>query len=451
MVKQVKNLVKRFGRNKNTQVYFLVICTTFLAKFLGLIKQPYLISKLGTNGSDLFLTSDKPSQIITAFLVGGTIYSSILPSFTIFSSKQKEVYDEYLKTIATIIIILILIVSVIFALTLDILLPFIIDKNTITRLIVENQYSNFVFACRVLLTIPTLMATQTIFGVYLNLKKEFFWFTFSSVLTNASILCGLFLFNSYLNIAIFSALGWFISCFVIIIVSIKTGFKFTYFNLVKNIIRYKSNIIEVLKLCFSKIFLLDVTTLALVLIVPFKQFEGQISAFDLGITLQNSLVFLMLSYNYVIFPQLSLDFHSLSTPQYFQESIKKLVKINSIVAVVSMLLTIFLGLLIISILQKIGKIGDLEDYIKNILYLGLPIILLVSFKDIVMKYLQIQKDIKITQILNISSLILLSCIFYILIYFKLDSGYALIIALACSYFPWLVYLVKKITPTVKLQ
>ncbi|MBC7472464.1 MAG: hypothetical protein H7196_04375 [candidate division SR1 bacterium] len=445
MTQQLKNIVNRIIANQNTTVYLLVICTTFFAKFLGMIKQPYLISKLGASGSDLFLTSDKPSQIIAAFLVGGTIYSSILPSFTIFYSKEKEVYQEYIKTIGIIIIFLVVIISLFFGLTLDNLLPFIVDKNTLSRLIAENQYFNFALSCRILLTIPTLMAIQTILGVYLNLKKEFFWFNFSSVVTNFSILCGLFLYNSYLNIAIFSAFGWLISCFIILFASIKSGFTLTFFDMKNSIAKHKSHIFEALKLILSKVFLLDVTAVALILIVPYKQFEGQIAAFDLGITIQNSLVFLMLSYNYVLFPQLSLDFHSTNTSEKFQQNIKKLIKINFIIGLICIISTLLLGLLITFILQKIGKIGDLGDYIRNIMYLGLPIILLISFKDIVLKYLQIQKDIKITQFLNLSSLILLGCTFYFLFFIKFDSGYALMLSLLFSYLPWIYYLVKKIT------
>jgi peptidoglycan biosynthesis protein MviN/MurJ (putative lipid II flippase) len=449
MIKQFKNIINKASANQNTHAYLLVILTTFFAKFLGMIKQPYLISKLGGNGSDLFLTSDKPSQIIAAFLVGGTIYSSILPSFTVFYSKSNETYQEYLKTVGTIILALVFAVSVFFGLTLDTLLPLFVDSKTLSSLVLENQYANFIFACRVLLTIPTFMAAQTVLGVYLNLKKEFFWFNFSSVVTNLSILCGLFLYDSYLDIALFSAFGWLFSCLIVLFVSIKNGLSFTFFDLKNSVVKYKNDITDVLKLMFSKIFLLDVTTVALILIVPFKQFEGQIAAFDLGLTIQNSLVFLMLSYNYVLFPQLSLDFHSISSSKRFQENTKKLIKINFIIGVVCIIFTLFLGLLITFVLQKIGKIGGLGDYIRNVMYFGLPIILLISFKDIVLKYLQIQKDIKITQLLNLLSLILLGCTFYGLILMKLDSGYSLIFALMISYLPWIYYLLRRMIPILK--
>jgi hypothetical protein len=444
-MQKIQKYFKIITNKKNSKIYFLIVLTTFIAKFLGLIKQPFLISRLGSVNSDLLLSSDKLSQIITGFLVAGTIYGSLLPIFSDLLSQSKEKYLRFVKLSTILLTLVITSISGIIWIFIDKIIPYIIDNNTLKNLVDTNQYSTFVVTTKILLIIPSLMTIQTVIGVYLNLKSKVFWFNFSGLLTNICILIGLLVSNNYLYIAIFSLSGWVISNIILLIEAFSCGLipKIKDLYITKNIKAYRLELAKLSQLIFSKIFLLDLTTLALVLISPFKQFDGQIAAFDLGITLQNSLLFLMLNYNYIIFPQISAAYYENKSTSFFSKNLPKIIKTNLAIGILALFSTIILSKVLLETLSFSKTINQLSDYIQNIVFLGLPTIIFSCLKDVVLKQLQIVKDIKISQILNILSLTIFGIFFLLLhIYWSYDSGYALMISLNFAYLPWLGYLIK---------
>ncbi|NJL97027.1 hypothetical protein HC864_04430 [Candidatus Gracilibacteria bacterium] len=69
--------------------------------------------------------------------------------------------------------------------------------------------------------------------------------------------------------------------------------------------KYSSIVNKFLYSSLIRVFIIDPINIALLMIIPIKQYDGQIVSLDIAFTLITAFVFITNSYNTVIFPELS--------------------------------------------------------------------------------------------------------------------------------------------------
>ncbi len=331
----IKSLLAR----ESVRSILIVAFLTGASRGLGMFRQMLFYFLLGEVDSDILISADKIQDVLGSFLLVGTVYSSVLP----ISSRLDSGHDGskrtsgYLNLIMIFLVILITFLVALMIIFTEPILNIFTSSELWEEIKSQGKLDTYILITRILCLIPIAVAIQSIFGVFLNLKGKFFIFSLGGVINNLGAIAGVLLSqNGPLPVAIGMTSSWIVVNILFLVTSLKFGYKLPkIFNFKKiklnrplisiksafldeiltDIKTYLPELILTFSLFLPRLFLIDGIYIARLIINPFAQNSGQITAFEIGTSLSSGFFILSIALGTVAFPDLSRSYEKNKSPE----------------------------------------------------------------------------------------------------------------------------------------
>jgi peptidoglycan biosynthesis protein MviN/MurJ (putative lipid II flippase) len=430
----------------------------FVSRILGFVRTLLVYQKLDKLPSDLILNADKIPNLIATILLMGTIFSSVLPVASRLQTKNpksEKVLNEYINLIIIfLVLILFVILACCFVYTED-LLALITSSDIIQKSKEAGLYDLYVLSSRILLISPLNFGIQAIFGVLLNLKKNFLIFSMAGVVANLGGILGLMYCdgkNDFVKMAIGMILGISLSSLLYIWGAVKGGYKFDFglinpVYLIKKFVYFKAELWDTFKVFVPRLLLIDGFNIANLILGKIAQNEGQISAFDIATSIQNTFFVVVTSLGLVFFPDLSKTVHDKDLkPEVFWNKLRSYLKTAIYIGLTISVLSLFGSSYVMKLFELAGKGQNNSAYIILLAQVSSFRLFFQAIKEILDKYLYAKERQWQPMLLSISGMIGQVICFVIIINGDLDSGVLASLLLIVYYAVWCLFatiIVKK--------
>jgi hypothetical protein len=417
------HLIKKYYADKPIFTNFSIISGgVFLSKLVGVAKLPLMFLILGRFNTDLLLSSDKLGQIISTFFIMGSLYSSVITTIHKINSASK--INIFINQLLVYGLLIISAVEIVIFLNFKLIKDYFIDSKTLEQLDFVNSQL-FDSSTLVLLVTPVILFVETVLSAFLASKNKFISSSLVGLISNLCIVAAILVSRSnFLIVSYGIFIGICISTICVYFEAYKNDFIFCtkIFSIPTDYLRL------FLKRYIPKLFILDIITISLLIIVPYKQFDGQVLYFDQAITIVTSFGFIISSFITAIFPEMSKivskDIQNL--PIYLTKIKSNFYKL----LIVQFICTIALGLALSIFYNSLGKNTD-KTYLINLLFFLSPSIVLISIKDFQTRLLYAFENNQVTYISIISNLAFIIG-FTLLLPYKWDTGITISASLTLS-------------------
>lgn len=443
----LKKLVDLWSK-PNIKNILIITSLLFLSRGLGFVRGILLYSKMDRINADLLLASTKIPETITSLLIMGTIISSMLPVATRLESEKDgdEKVSKYINIMTILIIMVLLLVTVCCLIFTPLLLNFTTSDKLLETFKDKNLIEGYVLTSRILLLGPFFFGLQAILGVFLNIKRRFEVYSWAGSIYNIGTILGILIGvrNGYIQTSIGMMLGAFLTVIVFWIEAKKFGYKpylkeiltfHTHFKkiLKSNIREYKDDLLNTAKVFLPRVFLINGAILANLIINRVTEDSGQITAFDIGMSIQGLFLSLVTSAGTVFFPDLAKAFNT-QIKDVFWSKIRLYGKYILISSIIGAILTIVFAPAVMWLFELFDKGHDNADYIVLVARVCTLSLVFQSLNEILSKYFYVLE--RVWQPVFISLLGLLGQLFsvFILIYFKVDAGISVAFSLGIANF-----------------
>ncbi len=419
----------------------VAIITFFLlfSKVLGLLRQIIIYQKMDRISSDLLLTASSLSDDITSLLVMATIFNAVLPIASRLENEAKQKMDKYLYLMLISISGLIAAICLLVIIFTKPILEFTISSEIFNNFVNQGLLDDFVNITRILAVTPLLLSLQSIFGVFLNLKRRFLVFSLAGVVTNLGMILGLLLGgkNDYYSAAIGMTLGSLLTVLIYIIECRRFGLanfgKFV--PNTKNIfLELKTFWIQTWVLFLPRIFLISGAVAANRIIKLVATENGQITAFDISLSVQAAFFTIISSISTVFYPDLAKVFNDkLINPNIFWNKLQKYTENTAIIALVGGVATFILAPIFVLIFSLFGKGQDNGNYIAYLAQICTLGFVFQAVSEILGKYFYVKERAWQPVLFAVSALLIQIIVTYGLIFNKIDSGVAVSLGLVINF------------------
>jgi peptidoglycan biosynthesis protein MviN/MurJ (putative lipid II flippase) len=411
----------------------------FFSKALGLLRQIIIYQRMDRISSDLLLTASSLSDDVTSLLVMGTIFNAVLPVASRLEHEEGAKMNKYLYLMLLSISGLIGIISLLIIIFTRPILEFTISHEIFNDFANQGLLNDFIGVTRIIAITPLLLSVQSIFGVFLNLKKRFLIFSLAGVVTNLGMIIGLFVGgrNDYYSAAVGMVLGSFTTVLMYIIESRKFGL--VDFN--KFIIQTKQIFIELKDfwmqtwiLFFPRIFLISGAVAANRIIKLVATEGGQITAFDISLSVQAAFFTIITSISTVFYPDLAKVFNDkLINPNIFWNKLQKYTELTAIISLVGGIATFVLAPIFVLIFSLFGKGQDNGNYIAYLAQICTLGFVFQAVSEILGKYFYVKERAWQPVLFAISALVVQVLATYSLIWSGADAGVAVSLGLVINF------------------
>jgi len=432
-MEKILNQLLKILKNPVAWPVLVISAVTLGSRGLGFIRQFLIWDRLAKLDSDLLLSANKIPEFISIFLLMGTVYSSVLPIASKFENVDEKKLSKYLNLVILSLLGVVLVFTLLVLVFTEPILKLFTSSNLWAEILTEGLLEKYIAATRILLLVPISFALQGVLGVFLTLKKRFFVYSLAGVLTNiGTILSLLITKGDFVIVAWGIALGSTLSTAAFIWESLRSGLQLDIIEDFKNFKTdfqlFKKDLVQTWKLFLPRIFIIDAFYAASFIINPIAQNVGQITAFDIAISIQTIFFVIITSLGTVFFPDLSKTLHNESLPKAtFWIMMKKYLIISAAIGTAITLITIVATPLVILLFKFIGKGQGNGDYIIMIAQVGAASVLFRSIREILAKYFYVKE--RLWQPVILSTFALLIQVFGILL---LVFSFGWDAALACS-------------------
>ncbi len=421
-----------------SQSILLITVLLLLSRGLGFIRQVLIYQKMDQLSSDLLLSSLKIPETIISFLIMGTVASSVLPVATRIEAKTKslEKVSDYFTLISfSLFSLVIAIITGLVIFTREVLV-WVTSPEILQLYQQSGVFEDYVWVTRILLTGPLLFAIQGVFGVYLTMKKQFLVYGSASLIYNLSTILALLLSqpNDYFVVAWGMTIGAAISSGLFIFTSWKNGLQLNllrFFRSLRGIFKeHKADFVQTVRLFLPRILVLNGAVLANLIIVFIAQDKGQITALDIGLSIQALFLVLISAVGTVFFPDLAKLFHSTSGDlQAFWRKLFQYTEKVALLAWAGSIITFVCIPLVMWLFELFGKGQDNASYIILLARVATLGLLFQSINEILGKYFFVRERVWQPVLISISgTLVQLASIFWLL-QMNWDAGVATALAL----------------------
>ena len=450
---------------------------------MGFIRQFLIYSKLEPIQSDLLLSSNKVPDFLATFLVMGTVYSSVFPiagKILYNSDKDEKISDKLTSQYLNLVILCLLGLMMFFVILILIFTEPILKVFTSQALwqqVLDGNYlQKYILTTRIMCLIPILSGIQAVLGIFITLKKRFLVYSLAGIFSNLGCMAGILLSNgNFVTVAIGMVIGWAVANLVFVWEGVRFGYKlpgeaidliksFEHFGLNNNnflenlklqFIYFKKDLTNTLITFFPRIFVIDGFYSAIFLINPLAQNLGQITAFDIGVSVAGSFFILVSSMTTVAFPNLTKTLHSSNLNKNdFWPQLWKYLKISFFLGLFVTFITLIGSPLVMWLYELLGRGQGTEKYIVQIAQVSSISLTFRAMREIMSQYFYLKERVWQPIILSFFGLFAqIICVFGLLTLPNYDVGiavswgltaYNLIWFLAASYFLYKDYL--KIQP-----
>lgn len=422
--------LKVFLTSPNGRSVLILTVFLFLSKTFGFARQILIYQRMDSIYSDLLLAATKVPDTITSLLIMGTILSSLLPVATSIKKKNstKEL-SEYLTIMSVMVVsILGVIVALCFIFSYQ-----LVELSTSTEYITAFKQAGlldaYVTTTRILLLGPFLFAAQSLLGVFLNISKRFTVYSWAGVLYNLGTIIGVLVagHNGYIQAAVGMMAGAAFTGLLYWWDALKVGFqsrKEVFLSPLYYYDQYKSEILGTWRVLIPRIFIINSSVAANQLInLVGDGRPGQITAFDIALSIQSIFFVVISSFATVFFPDLT---HVLSEiPEKNSDFWRKLFRYSKgalYIGIVGTAIT-FVGIPIIMYFFEIfGRGQGNRDYIILIARICTLTFMFQSVNEVIGKYFYARR--RMWQPVNLSIVTVGSQIIatFLLISNKIDAG-----------------------------
>lgn len=438
MIATINGFIKRRPNLKNV---FILSFFLFFSRGLGLVRQIIIYQKMDPISSDLLLASTKIPDTIVSLLLMGTVISSILPVTSRIHSKisHKEA-NKYINLMLITIISILGLVSLIGLIFTPYFLRLTTSPQTINNFVQAGVFNDYISTTRILLLGPILFGLQSIFGVFLNIKNRFLVYSWAGTIYNLGTILGL-LFgqrNDYFSASTGMMLGALTTAVIFVIESKRAGYKFYKLtNLLPSIKSsyhtHKKDLWLTWKIFAPRVFLLNGLVISNLLINAVAQNNGQITAFDIGLSIQGVFFSVISSATIVAFPNLAKTFNQKSNSGEFWNKLRKYTTGILGLAFLGTIITIIFAPLVMRIFELFGRGQQTGNYIILIARITSIALIFQSGLEILSKYFFVRERVWQPIIISNSGLIIQVILLYFLVSNSFDSGIAVSISLVANF------------------
>jgi peptidoglycan biosynthesis protein MviN/MurJ (putative lipid II flippase) len=425
--------------NANVRSIIIISGLLFVSRFLGFVRNWLIYQRMDSLSSDLLLASTKIPETISSLLIMGTIISSMLPIATrIFhqNNQDSKKVSEYINFMILSIVGFVGLVTVAaFIFTPQLLrtsssgISAIFDQN--------NLFESYVLATRILLLGPILFAFQALFGVFLHIKKQFFWYSWAGAIYNIGTIIGIYIGvkNGYIQTAIGMMLGAAITVILFLVDSMRAGYRPHVFRslseITKVFFQYKTDIFKTWQVFFPRIMLLNGAIFANLIINTVAQNRGQITAFDIGLSIQGVFFSIITSASTVFFPDLAKASQEISKNTFYLK-LKTYSRYSVLLALGGSVLTIAFAPVVMWLFEFTGKGQNNSEYIVLIARVCTLGLVFQSLNEILGKYFYVQERVWQPVFISLAS-VLVQCLAVVaLLWQGMDAGIAVSLGLGVS-------------------
>jgi peptidoglycan biosynthesis protein MviN/MurJ (putative lipid II flippase) len=397
---RIKDTITRISKKASFRYILIVTFFLFFSKGLGFLRQVLIYQKMDPIASELFFASLTLPSTITSFLVSGTIITSVLPIASRLETTQEHKVSRYINlTLTTLLGALGILCFFALIFTKEILY-FTTSQDLWKNLESKNLISDYILTTRILLLSPLALTAQSVLGIFLNIKKKFAVYSWAGVIYNLGAVAGLVIGgrNDYILTSIGMMTGVILSVLLYGIVAKQAGLKnqilytITHFKL--SVSELKEDMVQTWKLFFPRIFILNGAAMALVLMKWLADKEGQLTYFDIGLSIQEIFLTLVISVGTVFFPDLAQVFNDKdSHKSAFWHKLNQYTKGVLGIALLGSVVTIFGAPLILWIFELFGKGQGRADYIVLIARVSTLSLIFQSLNEILSKYFHVRERI----------------------------------------------------------
>lgn len=432
----------------------VITLVQFGSRFLGFVRQFLIWSKLDSLQSDLLLSSNKIPEFLLAFLLMGTVYSAVLPIATKLETESEDTFklSRYLGLIFYTLNSILLVVVIFLWIFTEPLLKLFTSNELWQIAISRGLIDDYILTTRILLLIPFVSAFQSIVGVFLTMKKKFFVFSTAGVIANLGMIFGLLISGGdIVKVAISMIIGWVVVDVLFLLVATRNGFWIQGFRLagiLSDIKKIRTDFVQTWRVFLPRILILDGFYLSSFLINPIAQSKGEITAYDIGISIQSSFFILVTALGTIFFPDLSKIFLDTKfSKAAFWHKLFKYLKISLALGFFITIVTFLCSPLVIYIYSLAGKGQDNAKLIVTIAQVSSVGLIFRSAKEILAKYFYVKQSVWVPIILSTFAIFTQTVVTLTLFYkFNFDSIMAVTLGFIFNEFAWLIlatyYIVK---------
>jgi len=413
------------------QSVLIITFFLFLSRGLGFIRQILIYQKMDQISSDLLLSAVKLPETIISFLVMGTIATSVLPVASRIEAKtnDQKLLSQYFNLVLFVLLSIMLVIVAILMVFTESVLKFLTSTEIIQLYTNSGIFDDYILVTRILLTGPLLFSLQSIFGVYLTMKKQFLVFSSASVIYNIGTVASLLIAkpNDYIMVALGMTTGATIASLLFWITSTRLGLHTKLLlsptKMWQSFKYHKQDFFQTCKLFLPRIFLINGAVLANLIIIFIAQNEGQVTALDIGLSIQALFLVLIGAVGTVFFPDLAKLFHSSKTDT--KPFWKKLFSYTEKVAILSLVggvLTFILIPVVLWFFELFGKGQDNADYIILLARIATMGLVFQSVNEILFKYFFVRERVWQPVLISVLGTIAQLIITFLLIKINLDAG-----------------------------
>lgn len=174
---------------------FALTLTSALSYFLGLIRDKSFAYTFGASSDlDIYNAAFVIPDLFLALLVTSALSAAFVPIFSNFDEHQKSKAIQYTNQILSYGLLVLAVLSVIFALVLPSIVDFLVPGFS------PEQQEQYIEITRLMLISPILFTMSNTFGNALISIKEFLWYGLSPVFYNLGIILGVFILVPYFGL-----------------------------------------------------------------------------------------------------------------------------------------------------------------------------------------------------------------------------------------------------------
>ena len=423
-----------FKKRPILKSFFVLNAGSLLSKLTGFVKIPMTLTYLGKSGADTLISSDKIGQLLTLLFISGTLYNAVLPITARVSRQNEKLVNNFLSLSLLGSALLIATLSVLAAWNVEVLVTWFVDPQTLQKF-TPLELSKFYFTTRILLITPTILAVQTFASAYLSVKNVYTSVAVAGLISNLTFLISLIVSGRDYTIAAWGiVLGITLSTMLIVLETFRSGFYLDFGK--THTSQNKRDLRKLVTKALPRTVIVDPVNVCLLLIIPLKDFDGQIVIVDTLFSILLAFSFITTAYTTTVFPGLS-TLNSL-TPQARKHLLKKISDQFFKISLMQFLISIGGGIVLVFLYGYLANLGDLEGYLLRLFLYSTPIILLGLYREYVQQIYFALEDNLVIGVTTSANFLMIATAF-LLSRFGLDSGYSVILAYFVFHVLWLAF------------
>jgi peptidoglycan biosynthesis protein MviN/MurJ (putative lipid II flippase) len=315
----------------------------------------------------------------------------------------------------------------------------------------KGLLDDYVKITQIMLLFPLGLAVQSIFGVFLTLKKRFFVYSWAGIIYNAGTILGILLsgYNGLYQVAWGMILGMWATVLVYAISSYQAGLKlvWTWGSTSKLWQNCQQDLVDTWKTFIPRIFVFNGVLTAGFLINLIATNNGQITYFDIGLSIQEVFLTISSSIATVFFPDLAKLWNRADLDrEVFWNKLNKYVRIVTLVSMGGVVVTLILSPVVVRIFEILGKGQNNGDYIIMIARFSTLSLVFQSVNEILSKYFYVRERVWQPVILSLGGSVAQILLTMSLLLTGLDAGIITCLGLAANnlvIWLWSFYLIHQ--------